>query len=133
MTDEDVSITYENNIFYCTKDNTKWISVDGENWYGEEERIKELEKENAELKHNKKTVAHLADCLEEKMKERIEELEQQIDKMRNCGNCKYGHCGGSSISIDKDGNRTFHNWNEEKEEYCDIGYQGKYQCWQLKE
>lgn len=20
-----------------------------------------------------------------------------------------------------------------KEEYCDIGYQGKYQCWELKE
>lgn len=40
-------------------------------------RIKELEKENAELKHNKKTVVHLAGCLEEKMKERIEELEKE--------------------------------------------------------
>ena len=41
-------------------------------------RIKELEKENAELKHNKKTIVHLADCLAEKMKERIEELETQL-------------------------------------------------------
>jgi uncharacterized coiled-coil protein SlyX len=50
MTKEDLSITYENNIFYCTKNNTKWISVDGEKWYVEEKRIAELEKENAELK-----------------------------------------------------------------------------------
>ena len=63
---------------------------------------------------------------------RLAELEQQIEKMKNCGNCKYGHCGGSSISIDKDGNRTFHNWNEEKQTYCDIGKNGKYQCWEIK-
>ena len=36
----------ENNIFYCTKNNTKWISVDGEKWYGEEKRITELERKN---------------------------------------------------------------------------------------
>ena len=39
-------------------------------------------KENEELKHNKKTVAHLADCLEEKMKERIEELEQENAELK---------------------------------------------------
>ena len=50
-TKEDLSITYENNIFYCTKNNTKWISVDGEKWYGDEKRIAELEKENAKLRH----------------------------------------------------------------------------------
>ena len=50
-------------------------------------KMNDLEKENAELKHNKKTVVHLADCLEEKMKERIEELEQQIEKMKCCANC----------------------------------------------
>ena len=50
MAKKDLSITYENNIFYCTKNNTKWISVDGEKWYGEEKRIAELEKENAELR-----------------------------------------------------------------------------------
>ena len=49
MNEEDFSITYENNIFYCTKNNTKWISVDGEKWYGDEKRIAELEKENTEL------------------------------------------------------------------------------------
>ena len=59
-------------------------------------KINDLEKENAELKHNKKTVVHLADCLEEKMKERIEELEQQIEKMKRHCNCKHrdseGYC-----------------------------------------
>jgi len=59
--------------------------------------------------------------------------EQQIEKMKCCANCKYGYCGGSSISIDKNGNRTFHNWNEEKQECCDVGFEGKYQCWELEE
>ena len=66
---------------------------------GRDVKIMELEKENAELKHNKKTVVHLADCLEEKMKERIEELEQQIEKMKCCENCQ-------------------HFKNEEDVEYC---------------
>ena len=76
------------------------------------------------------------DELEEKnsyMFDTIALQEQQIEKMKCCGNCKYGYCGGSSISIDKDGNRTFHNWNEEKQAYCDIGKNGKYQCWELEE
>lgn len=64
--------------------------------------------------------------------EATKELEAQIEKMKCCGNCKYGYCGGSSISIDKDGNRTFHNWNEEKQDYCDVGKNGKYQCWELR-
>ena len=59
-------------------------------------KMNDLEKENAELKHNKKTVVHLADCLEEKMKERIEELEQQIEKMKCCGNCKFKDCNKTS-------------------------------------
>ena len=68
------------------------------------------------------------------MSEKVEkQLREQIEKMKRCGNCKYGYCGGSSISIDKNGNRTFHNWNEEKQEYCDIGKNGKYQCWELAE
>ena len=41
----------------------------------------QLQKENAELKRNKKTVVHLADCLEEKMKERIEELETRCNEL----------------------------------------------------
>lgn len=44
-------------------------------------RIKELEKENTELKHNKKTVAHLADCLEEKQEEQLAQAKQHIDKL----------------------------------------------------
>ena len=43
---EEINITYENNVFHCTKNGTKWISIDGEKWYGEEKRITELEKEN---------------------------------------------------------------------------------------
>lgn len=45
------------------------------------EQMAKLEEENAELKHNKKTVVHLADCLEEKMKERIEELETRCTEL----------------------------------------------------
>ena len=43
MSEEDISITYENNIFYCIKKGVRWISVDGEKWYGEEKRIADLE------------------------------------------------------------------------------------------
>ena len=50
MTKEDLSITYENNVFYCTKNNTKWISVDGEKWYGDEKRIEELEAQIEKMK-----------------------------------------------------------------------------------
>lgn len=53
MTKEDLSITYENNIFYCTKNNTKWISVDGEKWYGDENRIAELEAQIEQMKNCK--------------------------------------------------------------------------------
>ena len=62
----------------------------------------------------------------------IEIMEEQIEKMKCCENCKYGYCDWGSESI-IDGKRQCHAWNKEKEEYCDIGYQGKYQCWQLKE
>ena len=96
---------------------------------GRDIKIKELEQELTVEKdlHREETNLHLH------AEEYIKSLEQQIEKMRNCGNCKYGYCGGSSISIDKDGNRTFHNWNEEKQAYCDIGKNGKYQCWEIKE
>lgn len=64
---------------------------------------------------------------------KITDLEQQIEQMKCCENCKYGYCGWSSESIDKDGNRTCHAWNKEKQKYCDIGKNGKYQCWEIKE
>ena len=41
---EEINITYENNVFHCTKNGTKWISIDGGKWYGEEKRIEELDK-----------------------------------------------------------------------------------------
>lgn len=83
MTKEDLSITYENNIFYCTKNNTKWISVDGEKWYGEEKRIAELEKENAELKEklNFSTQYYQGEKAKDqltKAKEIIEELSKSL-------------------------------------------------------
>ena len=62
-----------------------------------------------------------------------EELKAQIEKMKNCNNCKYGYCGWSSQSIDKDGRRTCHAWNKEKQAYCDIGNGAKYQLWEIKE
>ena len=62
-------------------------------------------------------------------------LQKQIEKMKNCQNCKFKHCNWSSERIDKEGKRTYHAWNEEKEEYCDIGNSkdAKYQCWELAE
>ena len=45
------------------------------------EQMAKLEEKNAELKHNKETVVHLAECLEEKMKERIEELETRCTEL----------------------------------------------------
>ena len=63
---------------------------------------------------------------------KINELEQQIKKMRCCQNCKYYHCHWSSETI-KDGKRTVHCWNKEKQAYCDIGEGAKYQLWEIKE
>ena len=53
-----------------------------ETLYNALKRIEELERENAELKHNKKTVAHLSDCLEEKMKDKIAELEKENAELK---------------------------------------------------
>lgn len=46
-----------------------------------EKRISELEEENAELKRNKKTVVHLAECLEEKQREQLKEAKELIEDM----------------------------------------------------
>ena len=65
---------------------------------------------------------------------KIADLEKQIEKMKNCQNCKWQYCECSSAFVDKDtGKETKHCWNEEKEKYCDVGFEGKYQCWELKE
>ena len=100
------------------------------------EKYKSWKEENAELKEEwQEQVQKATDEGYARTLLQIEndKLKKQIEKMRNCGNCKYGYCGGSSISIDKNGNKTFHNWNKEKQEYCDIGKNGKYQCWELAE
>ena len=94
----------------------------------------ELEKENEQLK----SVAELQQSSNmkrhfeiQKLKKENAKLKAQIEKMKCCGNCRFDYCERSSESIDKDGNRTFHCWNEEKEKYCDVGKNGKYQCWEL--
>ena len=74
-----------------------------------------------------------AGCYENGLRNGKRKLEAQIEKMRCCGNCRFGYCERSSERIDKDGNRTFHCWNQEKEKYCDVGKNGKYQCWEIKE
>jgi hypothetical protein len=70
-----------------------------------------------------------------KAKQENAELKEQIEKMKCCENCKYGFCSWSSTSIDKNGRKTVHAWNEEKQAYCDIGNSNnaKYQCWEIKE
>lgn len=71
----------------------------------------------------------------EPREKRINELEALIEKMKCCGNCRFGYCKTSSEYTDKDGNRIFHCWNEEKENYCDVGNGEceKYQLWEIKE
>lgn len=76
MSKEDVSITHENNIFYCTKNNTKFISVDGEKWYGEEKRITELENKIADIKAN-------CDLAIEGRDIKIKELETENAKLKS--------------------------------------------------
>lgn len=49
-----------------------------------EKRIAELEKENAELKRNKKTVVHLAECLEEKQEEQLAQAKKIIKGLLSC-------------------------------------------------
>ena len=61
---------------------------------------------------------------------KIKELEQQIEKMKCCGNCN-GHCSWTSESI-KDGKRTSHYWNKEKKAYCDVGKGAEYQLWEMR-
>ena len=93
-------------------------------WTEWSKKYKEAENKIADIKAN-------CDLAIEGRDIKIKELEQQIEKMRNCVNCKYRHCDTSSYSVDKDGNKTFHSWNEEKERYCDTGKNGEYQCWEL--
>lgn len=113
-------------------------------------RIERVITENAELKEeNNKLLdvinnqdVKIADLekqierennLNQVLSDHDEQLRELIEKMKCCENCKYGYCGWSSESIDKDGNRTCHAWNKEKQKYCDIGKNGKYQCWEIKE
>ena len=99
-------------------------------------KIADLEKENAELKEKNRKKEYQEENYLNKIdhkEEVINTLQEMIEKMKCCENCKYGYCGWSSESIDKDGNRTFHAWNKEKQKYCDIGKNGKYQCWEIKE
>lgn len=93
--------------------------------------VEKLEKENAELTDR-------LDQLQEQNSEMFNTIalqEQQIEKMKSCENCKYRFCSWISASIDKNGRKTYHAWNEEKQAYCDTGNgnDAKYQYWELKE
>ena len=89
----DFTITYENNIFYCTKNNTKWISVDGEKWYGEEKRITELEKENAELKNKltEKVTLESLDVVSAKMND-LEKENAELKESYYINRCLHSGC-----------------------------------------
>ena len=107
-----------------------------------EKKLEQTEKDLADYQFNYPTIKELEkdyetlqtsyNILKDNDEKIIKEMGEQIEKMKCCENCKYGYCGWSSESI-IDGKRQCHAWNKEKEEYCDIGYQGKYQCWELKE
>lgn len=106
-------------------------------------RIAELEAQIEKEKERAKELEDIAngfkaDCdrllkISEEASKQIDKKDEQIETMKCCGNCRFDYCERSSERIDKDGNRTFHCWNEEKEKYCDVGKNGKYQCWEIKE
>lgn len=132
MTDEEIKDYWR--TAYCNEKHKKeqlekQIQIDAE-------QIRALQKQNGELTDRVKELQADNDARKfaMAMSEKVEkQLREQIEKMKCCKNCKYRYCGRSSISIDKDENRTFHNWNKEKQEYCDVGRNGKYQCWELAE
>lgn len=108
------------NLCTLTETTLRTIIEDAVKFYEKQQKIDalhimELQKQNGELT------------------DKVRMLELQIEKMKCCANCRFGYCERSSECIDKDGNRTFHCWNEEKEKYCDVGKNGKYQCWEIKE
>ena len=102
-----------------TDENNKLLDVIN----NQDVKIADLEKENKNLEG----------CLFAEQEHTLMS-EKQIEKMKCCQNCKWQYCECSSAFIDKDtGKETKHCWNEEKEKYCDVGFEGKYQCWELRE
>ena len=112
-----------------------------------EKRIEELENKIADIKANcdlaiegkdvkimelEQQISKTKD-LQEELEKQNKELKEQIEKMKRCANCKKGNCSYSSFSIDKNGKKTFHNWNEEKGDFCNTGYKSDYKYWELAE
>ena len=125
-----VEQAYEKGALDFAEPREKQIQIDAE-------QIRALQKQNGELTDELRTLRksvknYGAGCYENGLRNGKRKLEQQIEKMKCCNNCRFGYCERSSESIDKNGNRTFHCWNEEKEKYCDVGKNGKYQCWELR-
>lgn len=128
----------EKHIINFAEPREKQIQIDAE-------QIRALQKHNGELtdelKNLRESVKNYgAGCYENGLRngkraaeKDIERQGELLEKMKCCANCRFGYCERSSELIDKDGNRTFHCWNEEKEKYCDVGKNGKYQCWEIKE
>ena len=96
------------------------------------EKNEQLEKQNKELQEENEGLR--AD-VQNRLNVEVEniELKKQIEKMKRCANCKKGNYPYYSISIDEDGRKTFHNWNEEKGDYCNTGYKGDYKYCELAE
>ena len=109
----------EKRIIELKDENNKLLDVIN----NQDVKIADLEKENKNLEG----------CLFAEQEHTLMS-EKQIEKMKCCQNCKWQYCECSSAFIDKDtGKETKHCWNEEKEKYCDVGFEGKYQCWELRE
>lgn len=89
------------------------------------EHIADLEETNRLLKEQL--------SLRYDLEDKIQVLEEQIKKMRCCSNCRYKCCSWTSETI-KDGKRTSHYWNEEKQAYCDVGEgaESEYQLWEMR-
>lgn len=85
-----------------------------------------------ELEEDYKALQTSYNILKDNDEKIIKEMGEQIEKMRCCSNCN-GHCSWTSESI-KDGKRTSHYWNEEKQAYCDVGEgaESEYQLWEMR-
>ena len=112
------------------------IVIDAINW-----ATKELQEEIATLKHNKKTVAHLGNCIEEIQDKKITDLEAQLEQEKNLSQCRFDHNEQLRGMIEKMRNCANCNYFVSKKEgwVCEKGsvYQfciGK-NCtdWKLKE
>ena len=135
------------NLCTLTETTLRTIIEDAVKFYEKQQKIDalhimELQKQNGELTDELKTLRESikdygAGCYENGLRNGRRKLEAQIEKMKCCGNCKFGYkCSLFSTQIHKENGveyQTQAKWNKEKEKYCNVGYSGKYECWEIKE